>query len=305
MQPLEYRRFLFVTGKGGVGKTTTAAALAWALGQQGRRVLLTACDDKERISTLFDGPPLTTEIHPVGRNVHAVKLVPEDAMREYGALNLHSRVVFSAVFNRRMVQRFLAGVPGLSEWAMLGKAWYHSTESGADGKPRFDCVIFDAPATGHALNMLRVPQVILDVAPPGILRRDAERALQMFRDPRHTGVVVVALPEELPTTETLELVSALRVELFMPVVELVVNAVIDPLFSPEERARLVPLAGLVPATPGESALVAAAGRAVREELQATALRRLAPLALPQLMLPFLAGRASSPDAIFRLAKYFE
>jgi len=305
MQPLLDRRFLFVTGKGGVGKTTTAAALAWALGQHGRRVLVTACDDKERISTLFDRPPLTPEIHPVGHNVHAVKLVPDEAMREYGAMNLHSRAVFSAVFNRRMVQRFLGGVPGLSEWAMLGKAWYHSTENRPDGSPRFDSVIFDGPATGHALNMLRVPQVILDVAPPGILRRDAEHALEMFRDPRHTGVVVVALPEELPTTETLELVGALRGELFMPVAELVVNGVVEPLFSPEDRVKLVMLADLLPANPAEAALVVAAGRAVREELQATALRRLAPLGLPQLTLPFLPGRASSPEAISRLAEYFE
>jgi anion-transporting ArsA/GET3 family ATPase len=304
MQPLVEHRFLFVTGKGGVGKTTTAAALAWALGRQGRRVLVTACDERERISTLFDRPPLTNEIRPLGHNVHAVKLVPEEAMREYGALKLHSRAVFSAVFNRRAVQRFLAGVPGLSEWAMLGKAWYHSTESRADGSPRFDSVIFDAPATGHALDMLRVPQVILDVAPPGILRRDAEHALEMLRDPRHTGVVVVALPEELPTIETLELVAALQGDLAVPVARLVVNGVIEPLFSLEERDKLVKLADLVPATPGEAALVAAAGRAVREQLQATALRRLAPLGLPQLMLPFLPRKASSPEAISRLAKYF-
>jgi anion-transporting ArsA/GET3 family ATPase len=304
MLRLAHRRFLFVTGKGGVGKTTTAAALAWALGAQGRRVLLTACDERERISTLFDLPPLTSEITELTRNVHGVKLVPEDSMREYGALKLRSRAVFSAVFNRRVVQRFLGGVPGLSEWAMLGKAWYHSTETRADGRPRFDSVVFDAPATGHAIDMLRVPQVILDVAPPGILRRDAELALQALRDPRHAGVVVVALPEELPITETLELVDVLRRDLDLPLAELVVNGLVEPLFSAEERAGLGLLADLDPRGPGDEALVIAASRAVREELQSIALGRLAPLGIPQVHLPFLPGKASTREAISRLARCF-
>ncbi|MFC1641271.1 ArsA family ATPase [Myxococcota bacterium] len=304
MIPLDRRRFLLVTGKGGVGKTTTTAALAVALGHSGRRVLVAACDERERLSNLFGVPPLTGEIRPLQRNIFGVKLIPADSMREYGALKLRSWKVFSAVFNRRTVQRFLAGVPGLSEWAMLGKAWYHSTEMGAHGQPRFDVVLFDAPATGHALDMLRVPLVILDVAPPGILRRDAEHALTMFRDPSLSGVVVVALPEELPATETLELVAALRTDLRLPIARLVVNAVVETLFTPEERQLLGPLVEMNASTPADAAVLAAAYRAVREQVQAEAMERLAQLDCPWTVLPFLTNRAGGQEAVSRLAKAF-
>src|SRR5262249_60186474 len=130
---------------------------------------------------------------------------------------------------------FCRAVPGLYEWSMLGKAWFHTTEVRADGSPRFDVVLLDAPATGHGLDMLRVPKVILDVVPPGVLRRDAETAWAMFRDARQSGVVVVTLPEEMPTTETIELVEDVR-ELGLPILELVINGVVPPLFSQIERS---------------------------------------------------------------------
>src|ERR1700745_2349317 len=105
---------------------------------------------------------------------------------------------------------------------MLGKAWWHTTEHEEDGSNRFDVVLLDAPATGHGLDMLRVPKVILDVVPPGLLRRDAGAAWAMFVDPAGSGVVVVTLPEEMPTTETIELCHEIR-GLQLPVLSLVVN----------------------------------------------------------------------------------
>jgi anion-transporting ArsA/GET3 family ATPase len=298
------RRFLIVTGKGGVGKTTTTAALALALAKQGRRVLVAATDDQERLSSLFQVAPLTSDLRPIAPNLHGVKLVPEDSMREYGSLKLRSRAVFSAVFNRRVVQQFLAGVPGLSEWAILGKAWYHSCELDHSGSPRFDVVLFDAPATGHALDMLRVPIVIEEVAPAGILRRDAEQALQLLRDPAHTGVMVVALPEDLPTTETLELVGALRNELHLPLAKLVINSVVNPLFTPAERNELAKFADLEPTGAGDEALVVGAARAIRESHQEECIGRLAGLGLPRITLPFLAGRAATAQAVAGLAEAF-
>jgi anion-transporting ArsA/GET3 family ATPase len=296
------RRFLIITGKGGVGKTTTTAALALAFSRQGRHVLVAACDDQERLSTLFEAGPLTSDLRQLAPNIHGVKLVAEESMREYGSLKLRSRAVFSAVFNRRVVQQFLAGVPGLSEWAILGKAWYHSCELDRDGSPRFDVVLLDAPATGHALDMLRVPLVIQEVAPAGILRRDAEQALRLLRDPSHTGLVVVALPEDLPTTETLELVRALRNELDLPVAKLVINGVVTPLFSSKERDELARFADLEPEDSGDQALVVGAARAIRERCQEECIDRLAGLGLSRIMLPFLAGKAATPGAVRKLAE---
>lgn len=304
MDALDQRRFLFITGKGGVGKTTVTAALAQALGQRDKRVLITATDAKERISSLFGVAPLGPEIAEVTTNVFGVRITPERALREYGEMILKSRVVYDAVFDNRYVRSFFAAVPGLYEWAVLGKAWYHSTEELPDGRPRFDVVLFDAPATGHGLDMLRVPKVIVDIVPPGILRRDAERAWKMFRNPEKSGVVVVTLPEDMPTNETLELVSSLKDELGLPVARLVINAVLDPLFSEAERKALLAPRELDRSLPGDEAVACGVRRSIRERVQADALERLKAIDAPAVRLPLLLEEASTAEAIEELAGYF-
>lgn len=309
MLPLDQRRFLFVTGKGGSGKTTVTAALALALSARGRRVLVTVSGAKERLSGLLGGPKLNSEIQPIAQNLWGVLLEPEVALREYGALVLRSKTIVDALFDNQYVRGFFKGAPGLKEWALLGKAWYHSTESSADGSPRFDVVLFDAPATGHGLDMLRVPKVILAAAPPGRLRSDAERANAWFRDPSTSGVVVTALAEEMPTNETLELVTALRDELGLPVAEIIANSTLEPLFSADETAlleRFTARAGEV--SPGRAAsatraaLEAAARRALAERTQAESLARLQATGLPLRSLPRLVGGAATHSAALALSR---
>jgi anion-transporting ArsA/GET3 family ATPase len=302
---LGHRRFLFVTGKGGVGKTTVCVALATALAAQGKRVLVAVTGAKERVSELVGSRPLGTEIQELSPRLYGVLLRSEVALREYGQLKLKSRVLVDAIFDNRYVQGFFAGAPGLKEWALLGKAWYHSIEM-VDGAPRFDVVLFDAPATGHGLDMLRVPKVIVELAPPGLLRADAERAWSTFQDPAQSGVVVVTLPEELPVNETEELVQALRTDLRLPIAALVVNAVQRQLFTPEARAALRALVGKLPepTTPGEAALAAGVRRAMREEIQSDCRARLHGLGLNELELPLLVGGASSRDALRALSARF-
>jgi anion-transporting ArsA/GET3 family ATPase len=290
------RRFLFVTGKGGVGKTTVTAALALALAAQGKRVLVAMCGAHERLSSILGTPPIGHDLQLLSERVWATKVDPDRAMEEYGELVIKVRAVAGMVFDNKYTQGFFRAVPGLHDWAMLGKAWYHSTETRDDGSPRFDIVLFDAPSTGHGLDMLRVPKVILDIVPPGVLRRDAEAAWAMFRDPVRSGVVVVSLPEDMPTTETLELLGALDEELRLPVATLIVNQVLEPLFDASERQalltqsewlepeRLAPDMAAVDAT-----LAAAVHRAARESLQARNLERvrqgsgLVPVTLPYLL----------------------
>lgn len=303
MSSLDQRRFLFVTGKGGVGKSTVTAALATAMAARGRRVLVTACDAKERLSMFLGCKPLGPEIQEAGQNIWAVKLVPETALREYGAMILRSEAVFNAVFHNKYVKSFFAGVPGLYEWAMLGKAWFHSVEElPGDGRPRFDTVLFDAPATGHGLDMLRVPKVIVDVVPPGVLRRDAERAWSMFQDPAQSGVIVVTLPEDMPTNETIDLYEALENELFLPVASLVVNAVLDPMFTEPERALLLQDRELDRSLPGDEAVACGIRRCIRERVQEQSLERLRALPSPRVELPLLVGDTAHPHAIQKLSK---
>lgn len=304
MTPLDQRRFLFVTGKGGVGKSTVTAALALAMASRGRRVLVTACDAKERISLLLGTDPLTPEVRKVRENVYAVKLLPQVALREYGGMVLKSQAVFGAVFDNKYVRTFFAGVPGLHEWAMLGKAWFHSIEENAEGQRRFDVVLFDAPATGHGLDMLRVPKVIVDVVPPGVLRRDAERAWKMFQDERESGVVVVTLPEDMPVNETIELCDALENELYLPVASLVINGVIDPMFSEAERHVLLAERELDRGAAGDEAIACGIRRSIRERVQAESLARLRTLQVERVELPLLRKDAATLEAVLELSAKF-
>ena len=300
---VQSRRFLIVTGKGGVGKTTVCAAEAVALAQRGKRVLVAMCNAKERLSTMLGSAPIGSDICQVAPNIWAVNMEPGKAIEEYGMMKLKVRVVYKAVFDNRYTRVFFRAVPGLEEWAMLGKAWWHTTELGQDGRPRYDVVILDAPATGHGLDMLRVPKIIVEAVPPGVLRGDAEEAWTLFQDPARCGVILVTLPEEMPTTETIELAAALSGELKLPIAKVVVNGVLPPLFSKEERASL--LAARVPKHTGpDAAILAGQARSTRENVQSESLARLSAAlsSVPTSFLPLLFEDAARPDAINDLAK---
>lgn len=291
------RRFLFVTGKGGVGKTTLVAALARRFAEAGKRVLVAETSPQQHLSGLLGCARLSTQITELSPRLSGVVLDADVALKEYGSLVLKSERLVSALFDNKLVRGFFHGAPGLKEWAALGKAWYHSIETLADGSPRFDVVLLDAPATGHGLDMLRVPKTIVELSPPGVLRTDAERAWAQFRDPTQSGVIVVSLPEEMPTNESVELCTALREELQLPLLALIANQVVPSIFSPRECARLALLEEPTDQDAASQALAAGIRRAARELVQTQSLERLAGLGAPCLRLPFLAEGASGPAAI--------
>jgi anion-transporting ArsA/GET3 family ATPase len=231
-------RFIVVAGKGGVGKSVVAAALAKALAARGKRVLVAMCNARERLSYLLQTDPIGPQIRTLEPGLDAVNMEPGAALEEYGMLVLKVRALYKLIFGNRLVASFLRGTPGIEAWAMLGKAQHHAFELLPDGRARYDTVIVDAPATGHGLELLRVPKVIMDVAPPGLLRREAERAWGLFTDPARAGVLIVTMPEELPTNETIDLYRAVHGELRLPVCGLVANMVWPVLFEPSDAALL-------------------------------------------------------------------
>ena len=170
---------------------------------------------------------------------------------------------------------------------MLGKAFFHA--SPPSGPADYDLVILDAQATGHALDMLRVPQVIVNVAPPGLLRKEADRALELFRDARKSGIVLVTLAEDMPTNETIELDGILRGELRFPIAGLVINRVLPRLFEPEEEPAFRALPEQVgTASPLYSLARAGRRRAMRERVQRESLAKLsAAIDAPRIELPYL------------------
>ncbi len=296
------RRFLFVVGKGGVGKTTVATALAVEASRREKKVLLAMVNCKERVSQLLGTDPIGPKIVNLRENLDAVNMTPDAALEEYGLMILKVRAVYNAVFGSRLVRAFLKGTPGLEAWSMLGKAFYHA--SPPRGEPDYDLVILDAPATGHALDMLRVPFVIESVAPPGILRRDAARAVELFRDPVQAGAVVVTLPEYMPVSETLDLTKALTEELKIPVLQLVINRVLTVLFAEKERSVLESLPAELPDNTDIRGLaVAGKRRVLRETVQHRAIRRVrGHIEAPCSELPYLNGLETDPDAINMLSK---
>jgi anion-transporting ArsA/GET3 family ATPase len=302
MSTLAEKRFVLVTGKGGVGKTTVCAAQAVAFAAKGKRVLVALCNSKERLSAMLGGRPIGPQVEECIENVWAVNMRPDQALEEYGTLVLRSRALYRTLFDNRYVRAFLRAVPGMQEWSMLGKAWWHTTEKRSDGSFKYDVVLLDAPATGHGLEMLRVPTVILEVVPPGLLRRDAERAIGLLRDPQTSAVVLVTLPEEMPTTETIELSHAIA-QMGLPIERVVVNGVLPPLFSKRERLALESAPPFQVITRGDAAVAAGRDRAIRERAQAQSLERLSrELAVSPIFLPLLMQDASHPEAIRSLAR---
>jgi hypothetical protein len=296
--PLLDRRFLVVTGKGGVGKSTVSAAVALAAARRGKRVLLCEANAQERIAPLLGAPPSGTSVHEIAPGISSVNVTPHEAMREYGLMVLKFRTIYDAVFENRVVRHFLRVVPSLAELVVLGKV-LHEVRS-----KRWDLVVLDAPATGHAVQLLRVPAALLDTVPAGPLRSDAEWMHALLVDPRTTAVSIVTLPEEMPVNEAIELDLQVRGVLGMPRGALVVNAMPDARFTPAERERIAALAEAPP--PAGPAARAARLQAIRAEQSARYLERArAALDLPTVILPLVAAEVWDRAVVDRISAALE
>jgi anion-transporting ArsA/GET3 family ATPase len=295
------RRFVAVIGKGGTGKTTVAGALAVLASQRGKRVLVAMAQAKERLSSMLETQFVSNDVQNIFGTIDAVNMDPDAALEEYGMMVLKVRALYKAVMDNRVVKGFLRALPGMDAWSMLGKALYHAREN-EDGASRYDLVILDAPATGHGLQMLRVPQVICEVAPPGLLRREAEQGLELLRDPKATGVVVVTIPEEMPTAETEELVANVRNDLRMPIAAMVMNQVLTPLFDGRHEAARKAANALIDVPAFAPLGEATRTRVAREEIQRVMIERLGALGLPRVTLPALAVERVRRSQMQTLAK---
>ncbi len=297
------KRLLLVTGKGGVGKTSVAAALALAAARRGKRVLVCEVNAQERVAPLLGATPHGPVAGPAAERIFTVNVTPREAMREYGVMVLRYRALYEAVFENRVVRYFLKFLPSLAELVMLGKIVFE-VRATEDGRPRWDLVVVDAPATGHAVQLLRVPAVLADTVPPGPMRRDVEKMRNLLRDPASTALCIVTLPEEMPVNESIELDGQVRDVLAIPRGALFVNAMPEERFSPEERARLAELARAPP--PLGPAAEAARLLSLRcQEARRQAERVESAVDLPALRLPFLPVGSWGREALERIADVLE
>lgn len=292
-------RLHIVTGKGGVGKSTLTATLALAAQRQGQRVLVCEVTAKERVASLLGAPDSGPEITRIDESIWSVHIRPQEAMREYGLMVLRFKAIYSAVFENRLVRYFLRAIPSLPEVVMLGKVWFHVMEERDEsGRLRWDQVILDAPATGHGLTLLRTPRTMLELVSDGPLVRDMKAMQAMLVDPAITAVHIVALPEEMPVNEAIELHQALTQQLQLPMGRLFLNGFQETRFATEE------LGALVASDTAELAAARLAGRQYgeRQGLSALYAAKLAEqLPLPMLRLPYLAGATFGRPEVERLA----
>lgn len=196
------RQVVLVTGKGGVGKSVVAAALALRAKSLGLRPVLFECDAPSRPSLLPGGRPAGREVGEIAPGVLGVNQASDDAIRDYAAASLPSKALADLLFENRVARMFLKAAPSVSEMALVGRVGLFAESHGADGP-----IIVDLHATGHALSLLRAPAGIMKVLRKGPVFDRAKNVGELLYDPVRTALLTVAVPEELPVTECLELVA--------------------------------------------------------------------------------------------------
>jgi anion-transporting ArsA/GET3 family ATPase len=254
-------RLLFVTGKGGVGKSSVAAALALLAAAQGRRTLVCDLDDRGDIADAYEVPPLSFDATEVAPRLYAMVMRTEESLKEY--LRLQLRVPFAGRLGplARSFDFVAQAAPGVREVLTVGKlAW--EVRAG-----NYDLVIADAPASGHVVGQLAAPAAIRELVRVGLVRDQTDWMTALLHDPAVTGAVLVTVGEEMPVTETLELAERLRREAKVKIAQVVVNRVLPELFGRREEAVFTALQ--TPA--GEAALVRELGAEATTVLEGAAL----------------------------------
>jgi anion-transporting ArsA/GET3 family ATPase len=269
-----------VTGKGGVGKTTVAAALGLVAARRGLRTIVAEVARRDDVSRALGGEGLQEE--ELAPGLHHVSIDPEQAMELYLADQLASRALADMLTSSRTFTYLAAATPGMRELLTVGKVWELAQEDRrTPGARPYDLVVLDAPATGHGVAILSAPRTFAQVARVGRIARQGRTIEAMLSDPARTGVVVVARPEEMPVSETLSLQAAVRREIGLDVGLVVANGVLPQRFSAAEVRRLQ----AVPDGPEVSAALHAAARARAQRAQLRRLRRGA--RAPVTTLPFV------------------
>jgi len=301
------RRLLFVTGKGGVGKTTVAAGLALLAAERGQRTLVCEVDAKGGMADFFEASATDFTPREVQPRLYAMSMDTEESLKEYLHLQLKVPMLARVGPLARTFDFIADAAPGVKEILTVGKLCWEVRER------NYDLVVVDAVATGHIVGQLSAPQGINELVKVGLVRNQTGWIIDMLADPQQTGAVIVSAPEEMPVNETIELAGRISAETDVDLAAVVVNRVLPELFGRNEEAIFDQLRE----APNTEALAAAAGGDVGPILEgarlAVTLRRTRaghldrlrkglPGDLPMLYLPYLFTRAQGLRATHQVAE---
>jgi anion-transporting ArsA/GET3 family ATPase len=229
------KRLLFVTGKGGVGKSTVAAALGVAASRRGKRTIICEVAQQDRIARVFQHKGVGYHETEIAPQLFAFSIDPQRALEEYLLLQIRIKPLYELLFRNRVFTYFAAATPGLRELVTIGKVWeLAQLDRRVKRGSKYDLVIVDAPATGHSLGLLRTPKTFGQIARVGPIKRQADTIFGFVTDESLTGVCAVAWPEEMPVNETLDLQRNLKSDLGMTLDRIVMNGIYPDLFSDGE-----------------------------------------------------------------------
>ncbi len=302
-QFLRASRVVIVAGKGGVGKTTVAAALARMAARQGLTTLIVQVEQASGLARLFGRPPLTyieSSLAPAAGTIAEVRgrtITPDDALLEYledhGLRRISRRLVSTGAMD--VVS---TAAPGIKDILILGKVKSLERSEAAD------LIVVDAPAAGHAITFLLSVRGLLDAVRAGPINAQARDVLDLLTDPARCSVMLVTLPEETPVNELVETAFTLEDRVGVSLGPVVVNGLypslpgldVDPVTAAESAGT--------PLRPGEAEALADAAdfRRHRQALQQAQLDRLDErLPIPRLGLPFLFAADLGPSHVDVLA----
>lgn len=293
------RRLLVITGKGGVGKSTVAAALALVAAQRGKRVLVVDVDAKGTIADRFESGPVGFKPREVMPGISLMAMDTEASLAEYIRLNLRIPIIGRLGPLARALDFVATAAPGVREILTIGKVCWEVRES-IEGRADWDIVIVDAAATGHVIAQLGAADAIGDLVSVGPVRGQTAWMSELLSDPAMTSLNVVTTPEEMPVAETIDLVTRARNELEVPLGAVIVNRVLPELFTHADESMFAALS----TPPVVDALVAQVGLGTTAVMDAArlavAMRRsrvehLSHLRdtvdLPMLFVPYLFARS--------------
>jgi anion-transporting ArsA/GET3 family ATPase len=280
------RRLIFVTGKGGVGKSTVATALGVLAARRGLRTIVAELASQDRVRQAFGQDGETFEEVALGERLFTISVDPQYSMGEY--LKVKTGPVGQALGSTRLFQAFAMATPGMRELLSVGKVWELSQDRRRteDADP-YDLVIVDSPAAGHGVGILRTPRTFAEIARVGPIAHQGRAIAATIADRDFTAVVAVTTAEEMPVNETLWLRDALTAEQ-LSLDTVIVNARYPSRFAPGERDALIAARDRASSPQARAALSAAVSEQARAESQNSEVERLSEgLGQPLVELPYL------------------